>query len=371
MPSLRVIRRKPLDVRLARGLAMSVLAVLLGLLPLTVPNLAAEARDAIPATGSVVQVTDGDTVVVRLSGQDERVRLLGIDAPEKKQMPWGPRAARFLAKLVLGKTVRVETDVQARDRYGRLLGYVFVDAPSSFRAGTPGSAGPGTSGGSGGSGKSHDSGSVVFVNLEMVRQGYAMLYTSPPNVAHADELLAAQREARTAGRNIWSPRDGLSQTPYEFRHHRPAPPHIGQDGLPNGKQGRQPDGDRGSRGSDSSGGDRPSSGDPPLPGKAGQQGGVAPEESGSRDARDPHRGDAPGVATRDVPGETSGNASRAGKPAAQDQPFIGNRRSRRYHAATCPLAESISPGNRVGFASAEAARAAGLIPCQRCGSKAH
>lgn len=327
MPALRLNRRRPLAIRVARGLALSALVVSLGLSPPTVP--VAEARGLRAGTGFVVRVTDGDTVVVRLSGQEERVRLLGIDAPEKKQVPWGPRAALFLAKLVLGRTVRVETDVQARDRYGRLLGYLFVDAPNPIRGNRPGSAGPGSSG---------DSRAIrgVFVNLEMVRQGYAMLYTSPPNVAHAEELLAAQREARAAGRNIWSPWDGLAQTPYEFRHHRPAPSHIGQDGLPNGKHGRPPDGDTGSRGPDPPGGASPSSGDPLIPGKAeGQAGGI----------------------------------SRAGEPAAPDPPFIGNRRSRRYHSATCPLAEAVSPGNRLGFASAEAARAAGLIPCQRCKGK--
>ncbi|HEY9900669.1 MAG TPA: thermonuclease family protein [Pantanalinema sp.] len=151
--------------------------------------------------GKVIKVADGDTVTIMTDAGKERIRLLGIDTPEKKQLPWGPRAKAFTEQQVMGKEVRVETDVEPRDRYGRVLGYVYVGR--------------------------------TFLNLELVRQGYAMLYTSPPNVAHTDELVAAQREARQAGRNIWSPRDGLTETPYEYRHKGKKPPKkIGQEGLP-------------------------------------------------------------------------------------------------------------------------------------------
>ncbi|HEY9855697.1 MAG TPA: thermonuclease family protein [Stenomitos sp.] len=156
---------------------------------------------ALTLTGKVVKVADGDTITIMTDGQKERIRLLGIDTPEKKQPVWGPAAKDFTTKLVMGKDVRVETDVEERDHYGRVLGYVYV-------------------------GK-------TFVNLELVRQGYAMLYTSPPNVAHTDEFVAAQKEAREAGRNIWNPKNGLTQTPYEFRHKgKKAPKKIQQEGLP-------------------------------------------------------------------------------------------------------------------------------------------
>lgn len=156
---------------------------------------------ALTLTGKVIKVADGDTLTILVDGQKERIRLVGIDTPEKKQPVWGPRTKDFTTRLAMGKTVRVETDVEERDRYGRVLGYVYV-------------------------GK-------TFLNLELVRQGYAMLYTSPPNVAHTDAFLAAQREAREAGRNIWHPKDGLTQTPYEFRHKgKRAPKNIQQEGLP-------------------------------------------------------------------------------------------------------------------------------------------
>ncbi len=156
---------------------------------------------ALTLTGKVVKVADGDTLTILVDGQKERIRLVGIDTPEKKQPVWGPAAKDFTTRLAMGKTVRVETDVEERDRYGRVLGYVYV-------------------------GK-------TFLNLELVRQGYAMLYTSPPNVAHTDAFLAAQREARAAGRNIWNAKTGLTETPYEFRHKgKKAPKKIQQEGLP-------------------------------------------------------------------------------------------------------------------------------------------
>lgn len=156
---------------------------------------------ALTLTGQVVKVADGDTITIMAGEQKERIRLVGIDTPEKKQPIWGPRAKDFTTRLTMGKTVRVETDVEERDRYGRVLGYVYVGQ--------------------------------TFVNLELVRQGYAMLYTSPPNVAHTEEFVAAQRAAREAGRNIWHPKDGLTQTPYEFRHKgKRAPKKIQQEDLP-------------------------------------------------------------------------------------------------------------------------------------------
>lgn len=156
---------------------------------------------ALTLAGRVVKVADGDTITIMVNDHKERIRLLGIDTPEKKQPVWGPAAKDFTTRLVMGQEVRVETDVEQRDRYGRVLGYVYVGR--------------------------------TFVNLELVRRGYAMLYTSPPNVAHTDEFLSAQQEARLAGRNIWNPSNGLTQTPYEFRHKGKRPPKkIQQEGLP-------------------------------------------------------------------------------------------------------------------------------------------
>ena len=126
------------------------------------------------------RVVDGDTVVLQRHGApDETVRLLGIDTPETKRpntpiQCFGPEASTFTKRLLpAGTRVRIVRDVEARDRYGRLLAYV-------YRA---------------------DDG--VFVNLELARQGFAVPYTYPPNIAHADLLVAAAAEARDAGRGLW------------------------------------------------------------------------------------------------------------------------------------------------------------------------
>ncbi len=122
-------------------------------------------------TAQVIDVYDGDTFTVELNGVRERVRLIGIDAPELNDSPQGPAAKLYLASLIAGETVDLVLGVKERDRYGRLLAYVCVNG--------------------------------LFVNLEMVRAGYASVWTYPPDVDHADEFLEAEREARAEGRGLW------------------------------------------------------------------------------------------------------------------------------------------------------------------------
>ena len=132
-----------------------------------------------PGTGSVIRIVDGDTIHVRLNGNDEDVRLLGIDTPEthKPNTPvecFGIEATKHIGQLIpAGTAVQLVRDVDARDRYGRLLAYVY---------------------------RSRDH---LFVNLEMVRAGFAAAYTYPPNVSHADEIVAAAADAREHGRGLW------------------------------------------------------------------------------------------------------------------------------------------------------------------------
>ena len=129
--------------------------------------------------GVVVDVYDGDTITVRLeTGDVEKVRLIGMDAPELRtnrhgeaDLVYGPAAGLYLTALVGGKTVDLVLGVKERDGYGRLLAYVYLDG--------------------------------VFINLEMVKAGYAKVYTYPPDVAHAAEFLAAERQARAEGRGLW------------------------------------------------------------------------------------------------------------------------------------------------------------------------
>ncbi len=133
---------------------------------------------AAPSTlgGPVVGVVDGDTIHVRVADRIEKVRYIGVNAPEvhhprKGEEPGGREAMAVNRELVEGKTVRLELDVRSRDRYGRLLAYVWVGE--------------------------------TMINAELVRQGYAQVMTVPPNVRHQSLFLKLQRDARQAGRGLW------------------------------------------------------------------------------------------------------------------------------------------------------------------------
>ncbi|HYD09514.1 MAG TPA: thermonuclease family protein [Acidimicrobiales bacterium] len=133
-----------------------------------------------PSVGEVTKITDGDTIHVEIGGGDETVRLIGIDTPESvdPRSPvecFGKEASAHLAELIpVGSDVRLVRDVEARDRYDRLLAYVYRESDA------------------------------LFVNLAMARDGFAAQATFPPNVAHVDEITAAVAEARDAGRGLWS-----------------------------------------------------------------------------------------------------------------------------------------------------------------------
>lgn len=139
----------------------------------------------------IIRVHDGDTVSVLIGRRRERVRLIGIDAPEIGQKPWGSRAKKHLEELLRhnGSLVSIEFDIDRRDRYGRLLAYLR----------TP-------------DGK--------FINLQMVKDGYAVLFTFTPNVRYVNSLRDAQRYARENGLGIWG-RDGLKETPQEYKRRHP------------------------------------------------------------------------------------------------------------------------------------------------------
>jgi micrococcal nuclease len=130
--------------------------------------------------GRVVWVADGDTIHVQVGKRREKVRYIGVNAPEipHPQRGWitgGPRASHVNAALVEGRPVRLELDLQSRDGYGRLLAYVWVTRAKR----------------------------LVMANAELVRLGYAQAMTIPPNVRHHALFVALQREARAARRGLW------------------------------------------------------------------------------------------------------------------------------------------------------------------------
>jgi micrococcal nuclease len=128
--------------------------------------------------GPVTRVVDGDTIHVTIDGARVKVRLIGIDTPETvhPRVPdqcFGAQASTEMHRLLDGERVRLVYDVDRLDRYDRTLAYV------------------------------HRTRDDLFVNLHLVRNGFATVLTIPPNVAHADEFVTAQRAARTERRGLW------------------------------------------------------------------------------------------------------------------------------------------------------------------------
>ena len=135
----------------------------------------------------VARVFDGDTIKLE---NGERVRLIGIDTPEthdnpklardisrrhsdrSAQLAMGEQAARFTRDLLQDRDVRLEMDVEARDKYGRMLAYVYLS-------------------------------DGTFINEKIIREGYAYPLTIPPNVRHADEFVQWFNEARQQKRGLW------------------------------------------------------------------------------------------------------------------------------------------------------------------------
>jgi micrococcal nuclease len=159
----------------------ALLLVLVVVLAVAGGRVSADRQERGPqgAEGTVTRVVDGDTVHVDLAGIDETVRYIGVDTPESRR-PGTPVqcfakvASARNAALVDGEEVRLRFDVERRDRYGRLLAYVY---------------------------RSDDG---LFVNERLVRDGYARSLTVPPNVRHADRFARLQREARKARRGLWN-----------------------------------------------------------------------------------------------------------------------------------------------------------------------
>jgi len=144
-----------------------------------------DARPGKVFVGQVISVPDGETIMASVDNQQVKVRLIGIEAPELDQSPWGGQAREALARLVQGKPVQLITDIAERDQDGRLLAYVFVGE--------------------------------TFVNLELLRGGMAFIATVPPNIAHAEEYQEALKEAQGAGRGVWDGNHLLTVSPDCYR----------------------------------------------------------------------------------------------------------------------------------------------------------
>ena len=144
------------------------------------------AKSASAATCRVARISDGDTLTCE---GGEKVRLLLIDTPELSQAPYGGRARNELQRLApVGTLLRMESDVEKQDRYGRTLAYLWL--PDGR-----------------------------MVNEEVARSGYALVLSYPPNVRHIDRVRAAVEEAKRGRRGLWST-SAFECSPRDYRAKR-------------------------------------------------------------------------------------------------------------------------------------------------------
>jgi micrococcal nuclease len=113
------------------------------------------------------RIIDGDTIELE---DGSRIQYIGIDSPETDQN-FGPEAAQKNRSLVEGKTVTLVKDISDTDKYGRILAYVYVGD--------------------------------LFINAHLVREGFAQVYTVPPDVKYSDIFLDNQNQAQNEGKGIW------------------------------------------------------------------------------------------------------------------------------------------------------------------------
>jgi len=125
----------------------------------------------------VIRIVDGDTIVVNIDSKDEKVRLIGVDTPEtvKPDTPvqkYGKEASAFTKKMLIGKKVKLEFDVQHRDKYARFLAYVYLDDGRMF-------------------------------NKILIEEGYAQVMTVPPNIKYQQDFIRLQRKAKENKKGLW------------------------------------------------------------------------------------------------------------------------------------------------------------------------
>jgi micrococcal nuclease len=129
---------------------------------------------------AVTKIVDGDTFWIDDgSEKGQKIRLIGVDTPETKRTGrkeigyFGKEAKEYVTKILKGKKVALEFDVGKYDQYHRTLAYVYLE-------------------------------DGTFLNAELVKQGYAMVMTVPPNVKYAEMFLYLQKEAREHNRGLWA-----------------------------------------------------------------------------------------------------------------------------------------------------------------------
>jgi len=159
-----------IPLRLATAILLISMLVLAG--------CSTSSNDAADTNAKVVKVVDGDTLDVEFNGKTERIRLLLVDTPEtvhpsKPVEPFGPEASKFAKETLSNQRVKVEFDVSERDKYGRLLAYVWINGK--------------------------------MFNELLLEKGLARVsYVYPPNVKYVDQFRAIQSKAQKVELGIWS-----------------------------------------------------------------------------------------------------------------------------------------------------------------------
>ena len=126
----------------------------------------------------VSKVSDGDTFTIIIDNKKYGVRLIGVDTPEsvhpnkKKNVPYGKIASNYTKERLEGKKVILKKDVQARDKYGRILAFVYIDGK--------------------------------MYNEELIEEGHAKIMTVPPNVNNTERFKKLQKEAQKLKKGVWN-----------------------------------------------------------------------------------------------------------------------------------------------------------------------
>jgi micrococcal nuclease len=145
----------------------------------------------IPANVKIARVVSGQSLeVLGMEAQPNlisQVRLIGLDAPDIRQLPWGDDDKQLVETLIGGanQAVNLEFDLEAKDKFNRTLAYVWKDK--------------------------------LLLNEEVVKQGYALFVARSPNHKYDQRLERAQQWARIMGKGIWNPDKPMRITPGEFR----------------------------------------------------------------------------------------------------------------------------------------------------------
>jgi micrococcal nuclease len=158
---------------------------------IAVPAYVAPARAEV-YQGTVTDVSDVSTLQITINGQSTPVKLIGVGPARYQALDWTQRGRDHARAMLLGRQVQIDTDVQARDQYGRLLGWVFLNG--------------------------------VLVNQTLIRDGMAVVAPESVNVRYAGNLLQAQQDATRSGAGVWNPNHHLpSPTPYPTPTWTPTP----------------------------------------------------------------------------------------------------------------------------------------------------